>query len=104
DTGDIAGGRCAVSNDALDSRFACSGNAVGHIVAESTLGFLRGILATAVYFCPPSRSCVPRSARSGPRFFRSLARKKDVESRGSGERETPHIPIRIASEFSVQRI
>src|SRR6266581_9557233 len=50
-----AGGRCFVSNDALDGRLACSGDGVSGIRSAGTLRILRSLLATALQFSSPPR-------------------------------------------------
>ena len=55
-SGNAAGWWCFVSNDALDRRFACSGDGVSGIRSRGSLRILRSLLATALQFSSAPRS------------------------------------------------
>ena len=55
DPRNIAGRRCFVSNDTLDSRPARSRDRVTGIRSPGTVAILRNLLATALQFSPASR-------------------------------------------------
>src|SRR6059058_5803697 len=54
-SGNASGGRCFVSNDALDRGVACARGGLNGIRSAGALGILRMLLAAALQFSSPPR-------------------------------------------------